>query len=65
MADRLQVVYAGKVVGNQLITGPTTSIPIKGDYNGKEGFFSIKDGIVYRYVYFPNIFDWLRNKGEL
>lgn len=52
MADRLCKVVKGKVLGNRLIIGTSTFITLKGNnmYNGKYGYFLVKDGIVYKFI---------------
>ena len=61
MATRLRKVkrvLKGKVYGNSLITGPSTSYELRGDnlWNGKEGYFEVENGYVLRYVYCKDIF---------
>lgn len=42
----------GKVCGDWLVTGPHKRYKLKGDkmYNNKEGFFLVKDGVVYSFI---------------
>jgi hypothetical protein len=51
----------GKVCGDWLITGPYRRYKLKGDnmYNNKEGFFLVKDGIVYSFVPYENVLEKL------
>lgn len=42
----------GIVFGNMLVTGISTQYRLKTDmYNGKQGYFLVKDGLVYNYVF--------------
>lgn len=47
----------GKVCGDWLVTGPYRRYKLKGDkmYNNKEGFFLVKNGVVYNFVPFPGV----------
>lgn len=49
----------GKVYGNWLVTGPHRRLKLKGHnmYNKKEGFFLVKDGVVYKYVPYKGVLD--------
>jgi hypothetical protein len=49
----------GKVIGDWLVTGPQRRLRLKGHnmYNNKEGFFLVKDGIVYNYVPYKGVLD--------
>ena len=52
-------VIAGKVIGDWIISGPYRRYHLKGTnmYNKKEGFFLVSDGIVYKFVPYPNVLE--------
>lgn len=59
-----EVTYAGKVIGANLIVSANTFIRLKTDmYNGKEGFFSVKNGLVYRFVPIPDVFEYIKKNN--
>jgi len=51
----------GKVYGDWLVTGPHKQYHLKGNkmYNNKEGFFLVKDGIVYCFVPYKDVLEKL------
>ena len=56
MDNRLRCLK-GKVYGYWLVTGVCTRYKLKTNiYNGKEGFFNVRDGLVYGFVPYPHVF---------
>ncbi len=57
MANRLRCLK-GRVLGDWLVTGLSNRYKLKGDkiYNGKEGFFLVRNGFVYRFLPVKNVF---------
>ena len=52
-------VLKGRVCGNWLVTGPHKQYKLKGNkmYNNKEGFFLVKNGVVYNFVPYKGVLD--------
>lgn len=52
-------VIAGKVCGDWLVSGPYRQYKLLGTnmYNKKEGFFLVRDGVVYNFVPYVNVLE--------